>query len=456
MHVLDPRSESAPQLLMDQKSKARASLGAKITAWFLGFAVLFDPYLKASETEGALKLTDLIGLMLIGALVIRLVTGYRYRVRFPSNFKLVLGLVAVWFAREWFVSGSIEGVEPIRWLLAVPYAYALYRLACNRSTRYVLAIGICWGAVANLAVVVLQVAGYEDLAVNLGLASGRWVDTWISSPEEISLRPTGMWGHPNATAGVIALCFPILCGLIDEGRLKPLWVVAGWLVVFVASALTFTRSGVVISCLLFLLWTLASFKTRRYLISKISLLVASVGGLMLIGPPGGWWRWLDQQNLSENSGDRMETTIRALELAFRNPLGIGAEYQGRLAAMTASGLEATHNAWLYLALVAGLPLALYMFFALTRQAVSLFSRSAIEGWLALQVIGLFFFEEFYRIPVFMIITLWLITAPRMEERSTHPVPLGKGDEVIARTFRPFRRKFAYGHDSRRQAFGSWK
>ena len=152
----------------------------------------------------------------------------------------------------------------------------------------------------------------------------------------------------------------------------------------------------------------------------------------------------------------METTIRALELAFRNPLGIGAEYQGRLAAMTASGLEATHNAWLYLALVAGLPLALYMFFALTRQAVSLFSRSAIEGWLALQVIGLFFFEEFYRIPVFMIITLWLITAPRMEERSTHPVPLGKGDEVIARTFRPFRRKFEYGHDSRRQAFGSWK
>src|SRR6476659_1627479 len=116
MHVIDPRSESAPQLLMDQKSKARASLGAKITAWFLGFAVLFDPYLKASETEGALKLTDLIGLMLIGALVIRLVTGYRYRVRFPSNFKLVLGLVAVWFAREWFVSGSIEGVEPIRWL----------------------------------------------------------------------------------------------------------------------------------------------------------------------------------------------------------------------------------------------------------------------------------------------------------------------------------------------------
>jgi hypothetical protein len=98
-----------------------------------------------------------------------------------------------------------------------------------------------------------------------------------------------------------------------------------------------------------------------------------------------------------------------------------------------------------------------MFFAVTRQAVALLSRSTIEGWLALQVIGLFFFEEFYRIPVFMIITLWLVIAPRMEKRSTHPVTLGKGDEeVIARTFRPFRHKFAYGQDSRRKNFGSWK
>ncbi len=413
-HELEGARSSAPALQTDNEQQG-IRLGPP-TAWLLGLALIFNPYVIPSEAEGSPRLSDLISVVLAVVLLIRWITGYRYALRFPVALWVVLGLVLIWFGREWIVNGTLSNTDPLRWLLAVPYAYALYRFASRPDTRSPLVIGLCIGAAANVGVLALQAAGLGELTVQLGLASGRWSSIWISGAHE-ALRPTGMWGHPNASAGVIALCFPLVCGLIDEKRLRPWWILVAWLIVFASAMLTYTRSSILVSALVFVVWTGRSVATGRYARWKLSLLLAAVVGLAIIGPPGGWWRWINESDIAQNSAGRFDSTFRGTQLALMNPLGIGGDYQRQLAAITSGGIEATHNGWLYLALVGGLPLALFMLFGVMRRLPVLLSRSTIEGWLALSVIGLFFFEEFFRVPCFIVITLWLALRPQSQDAS---------------------------------------
>ncbi len=408
----------SPELTIEQGTTRVARFRfSRLAAALLGAALIFNPYVIPSEAEGSPRLSDLISVLLAVVLLVRWITGYRYALRFPVALWVVLGLIVVWIAREWIENGTLTTTDPVRWVLALPYAFALYRYASRTDTRAPLVIGLSLGTAANIIVLALQAAGLTELTVQLGLASGRWSAVWISGAHE-ALRPTGMWGHPNASAGVVALCFPLVCGLIDEKRLRPWWIIVAWLVVFASSMLTYTRSGILVSGLAFVLWTSRSLASGRYARWKLSLLFAAVVALVIIGPPGGWWRWVNESDLSENSSGRFDSTFHGLQLALTYPLGIGGDYARQLAALTSGGIEATHNGWLYLALVGGLPLTLFLLFGVTRRMSGLFFRSTVEGWLAFAIIGLFFFEEFLRVPCFIVLTLWLAIKPW----GTKPIP----------------------------------
>ena len=394
---------SAPRLLNFR--------GGRLLAFLLGLALIFNPYVLPSEAEGAPRLSDVIALILAATLLFRWVSGYRYALRFPVILWVVLGLILVWFARDAIVTGTPLSTDSIRWLLAIPYAYALYRLTARTDTRTPLILGLCLGMVANVIVLALQAAGLSELMVQVGLASGRWSSIWVVGGHE-AFRATGMWGHPNASAGVVALCFPLVCGLIDEKRLRTWWILAAWGVVFTSSMLTYTRSGVLVCALIFLLWTARSLKSGRSARWKLFFLFAIAAALIVIGPPGGWWRWLNEADLTTNSAGRIDSTLAAAQLALTNPLGVGADYARQLSALTREGIEATHNAWLYLALVAGVPLTAVILFGAARRLASLFFSSSVEGWLALSLFGLFFFEEFFRVPCFVVLTLWIAIKPR--------------------------------------------
>ncbi len=407
---LEPKDTAAPP--MEHRGHAYAQ---RLIAFTIGAALLFNPYIARSESEGAPRLSDLIAVALMAVLLLRWTARFGYRVRFPASFVVTAALLLVWIGRDWVTGRIWSSTDPIRWCLAIPYAYALHRFACNRRTRVPLMIGLTVGAAANLIVLAMQTFGLSDVAVQLGFASARWANVWIAESGAAALRPTGMWGHPNATAGVIALCFPIVCGLVDEKRIRPWWIVAAWLVVFASSVFTFTRSGVIAAGIVFLVWTARALRSGRYVRSKLLLLVIGASGVVFIGPPGGWSRWIGEADVSQNLGDRVETTLRAFDLALHNPLGLGAQYQERLGALTSSGIGATHNAWLYLSLVAGLPLALWVLQGTVRRLIALVRFSIVETWLALGLMTLSFFEEFFRVPVFPVIALWLLADPACKQ-----------------------------------------
>jgi hypothetical protein len=405
------RQETAA-LPIEHRAQAYAQ---RFIAFTIGAALFFNPYIVRSESEGAPRLSDLIAVALTAVLLLRWTARFHYRVRFPASFVVTASLLLLWMSREWVTAHTLSNTDPIRWCLAIPYAYALHRFACNRRTRVALMIGLTLGAAANLIVLAMQTFGLSDLAVQLGFASARWANVWIMGGGEAALRPAGMWGHANATAGVIALCFPIVCGLVDEKRIRPWWIVAAWLVVFASSVFTFTRSGVIAAGIIFLVWTARALRSGRYVRWKLVLLVIGAAGVVFIGPPGGWWRWAGETEVGENLGGRAETTLRAFDLALHNPLGLGAQYQERLGALTSSGIGATHNAWLYLSLVAGLPLALWVLQGTVRRLTSLVHFSIVETWLALALMTLSFFEEFFRVPVFPVIALWLLADPACKQ-----------------------------------------
>jgi hypothetical protein len=399
---IEPQETTAPPI--EHRSYAYAQ---RFIAFTIGAALLFNPYIARSESEGAPRLSDLIALALMAVLLLRWTARFRYRVRFPASFVVTAALLLLWIGREWVTTHTLSSTDPIRWCLAIPYAYALHRFACNGRTRVPLMIGLAVGAAANVIVLAMQTFGLSDLAVQLGFASARWANVWIGGG---ALRPSGMWGHPNATAGVIALCFPIVCGLVDEKRIRPRWIVAAGLVVFASSVLTFTRSDVIAAGIVFLVWTARALRSGRFVRWKLLLLATVAAGVVLIGPPGGWSRWSGETEIGENFGGRAESTLSAFHLALHNPLGLGAQYLDRLEVLT-SGIEATHNAWLYLALVGGLPLALWILQGTVRRLIALVRFSVVETWLALALLMLSFFEEFFRVPVFPVIALWLLADP---------------------------------------------
>jgi hypothetical protein len=407
---LEPQETAAPPI----EHRGRTYVQRFIT-FVIGAALFFNPYIARSESEGAPRLSDIIAVALAALLLLRWTARFHYRVRFPATFVVTAGLLLLWIGREWVTAHTLSNTDPIRWCLALPYAYALHRFACNRRTRVALMIGLTVGAGANVIVLAMQTFGLSDTAVQLGFASARWASVWIAESGEAALRPTGMWGHPNATAGVIALCFPIVCGLVDEQRIRPWWIAAAWLVVFASSVFTFTRSGVIAAGIVFLVWTARALRSGRYVRSKLLLLLIGAVGVIFIGPPSGWWRWVGEADVGENLGDRVESMLRAFGLALHNPLGLGAQYRERLAALTSSGIGATHNAWLYLSLVAGLPLALWILHGTVRRLTALVHFSVVETWLALGLMTLSFFEEFFRVPVFPVIALWLLADPACKQ-----------------------------------------
>jgi hypothetical protein len=174
--------------------------------------------------------------------------------------------------------------------------------------------------------------------------------------------------------------------------------------------LTYTRSGLLASLLVFGLWAFHPHVAQRTRLVRLAGVAALAAMVLVVGPPGGWDRWTND-SASGNAEERLLTTIASLELAAANPLGLGLAYEDRLAAAT-NGVRATHNSWIFMALAGGLPLALLLLARFASHAVAtLLARRTMEGWLAIQCFGLFMFEEYFRATPFLYLGLALVVIP---------------------------------------------
>ena len=114
-------------------------------AWVLGFFIVFDVYL-VSRNGNSLRPTDLLGLALILWFPSALVLDRRPNTGVAIRLGLASLLAIPWVLSDLKVVGFTGSGIALRWLLAVPLAYLLWRVANDPVTRKPLWLGLAWGA----------------------------------------------------------------------------------------------------------------------------------------------------------------------------------------------------------------------------------------------------------------------------------------------------------------------
>jgi hypothetical protein len=379
-------------------------------AWLLGFSITFDVYLVARHGN-SFRPTDVLGVLLMLWLPSALVLDRRRNTGVAIRLGLAGALAIPWLLSEIHVVGVTGSGIALRWMLAIPLAYLLWRVAHDPATRRALWLGLAWGAAASVGVLLVQHLHHIPLTQRLHLA----LQGVGAFRQGTHLRPPGMYGHPNASAAVASLAIPAVLGLIDERLLSARWAVFGFLVAFAATAMTLTRSTAGVCLVVLALWMLRSGVPLDRRIRRLAIGIGLLAAILILGPPGGAFRWT-HQGLSTNAQARILTTTTSFHLALTHPFGFGATYGNEIAPST-GGFLVAHDAFLQLALLAGLALAALVFALMVARAARLFFESKPENWLALQLIGLFLFEDHFSNPVFIVLTVWLLAEPLLARRT---------------------------------------
>jgi hypothetical protein len=256
----------------------------------------------------------------------------------------------------------------------------------------------------------LQFYGFVELTQNLGLAAQDLTESYVGT----TLRSAGLEGHPNAGAAISSLAVPLSLYLYYAYRTHIVVVALGIGVMLAGVQFTETRSvGLVSLVTVLTVFSTNVLKTGRSL--RLAALLAYVGLpiLLFLGPPAGWSRWLDYQDIQANSGERLLSNAGALQISFQHPLGLGVDTAVQML-YDYTGIVATHNAFLQAALVYGPLLGGALALLLLIMTLRLFLNSnamrGLETVLALQMFGLFFFEEHFNTPTFVILVNFLIAA----------------------------------------------
>lgn len=362
---------------------------------FLLVNVQFPPNL-----EQGFRVTDYVGAAAWVGIVLQLLSHRSIQKEYFVRGFAVLGLLVVWFVLSVVTPRTF--IDPVRWVLSLGVAATLVWGMQTPARPYVLK-GIVVGGVIQFVVVLLQFLGYFDLTVAVGLTApdsdftnavfGRW-------------RPPGMYGT-NATPAVAALGIPAALELVDKKEGGKKWLVIAVVFALATCVATLTRSTVLVVVVVLGIWAAIKVNNVKRVGAAALVFGLVVTVVAVVGPPGGWERWQGTSLESDNAQARIQSTVGSFWLATSHPLGIGRErFSSEL--QVEYGKSTTHNALTYLALAGNLPLALLMLTYLLGRSITLLQRRDFETWLALTMLGLCFWEEYFRNPVFIVFGLYVI------------------------------------------------
>lgn len=393
----------------------------KLAGVAAGFFLLVNFQFPPGIRQG-IRVTDYTGAVAWAYIFARMVRhdGFPYRLFFRSL--LLCGLIVPWLVLSFLTPRTF--IDPFRWFIGIGVAAGFVMLLRSPLRPYVLR-GIICGAIAQVVVLAMQFLGYYDLTVALGLTS---LDLDATNIVAERWRPPGMHGT-NATPAVALLGIPAALGLVGEGKASKRWLVVAVLTSLITSGLTLTRSSTLVALVLMGIWGSLQTNNVKRVGTAVVIVVLGVSTIAIVGPPGGWERWEGASLESNNARVRLKTTASSFAIAVENPLGLGREgYVDEL--RNRSGYTATHNALTYLALAANFPLALCVFFYLVGRGSTILYRQDFEGWLAVTVFGISFWEEYFRNSVFVIIGILIVVGGMYQRHSNahSSGSAGKADE----------------------------
>jgi hypothetical protein len=381
-------------------------------SWLLGFFLVFNLYLIPSIAQTP-RITDVLGAVLGLWLLWRFATKGVY-----GNLLIALSAIGaipfLWGLYAFSTDDLLTVVRSSRWLLAVPWAYALFTTVRSPLLRMSLLWGIWWGCVGIAAVMALQYYDFLELTQNIGLAPQD------ADPSSVAGTPraTGMEGHPNAGTAVVSLIVPVSLYFYYARAARAWVVVVGLSVVLVSTQFTLTR-GALTSALATTMIVIAARPSRIRSIRLVALLtLLLLPTLYALGPPGGRERWLDPESLQRNLEERLLTMKDAAQVSLEHPLGLGDVAAGQALLQSGANPVVVHAAFLQLAVLYGLLFAGAIVLLMLPLALQLLKGPKttwlLEAVLVVHLFGLFFFEDQLNVPTFVILTYWLVVASAVQ------------------------------------------
>ena len=392
-----------------------------------GIIVTFPGAMPGIGDGNGPRTTDLLNLVCTGLLVVAVFRSAGLH-RAIYGAVLVWALTVPWIFMEIYALGG--GPDPavqrvlIRWILCGCSAYFIAVLAGTPGLRPRFLCGLLIGIALSSLTLLYDFFTFspEDMPieqlVTLAIYNGKDIHDFI-------YRAYGIFGHPNGAAGCILIGVPLIIGVIQEGR-APRWSIAfALLLMGGVFYLTKSRGPLIASAALVAYWLWSQTRGVRLplmlagVIAVLGVLSAlAAGGLGARGDGILLERFLDFDSISINAGDRWWTIATSIDLLLANPLGMGSGYVEPLDRTT--GTSATHNAYLELALMGGVPLVVFVVVRLIKAAAHLFtSWQPVEAWLAAYLLGIFAFESYFLQIAIQLMTLWLVISPsRSFERQT--------------------------------------
>jgi hypothetical protein len=404
--------------------------GARRAAAFLaGTALLFNLYLIPGAGEGASpRLSDLLGVLAFGLLLARfarsgLPAGMAGMLAATAFLPALFALVALGGGLAAEPGLSKSAFTGVRYLLSAGVGFALHTLFVDPRTRVALLLGIVAGGLGNVGVMVMQAIGEDQLMRVLGLASALMVEEgfWANGARRVA----GMQPHPNGSMAVVSYMVPVVFYLYWAGRTGVLACGAALGALAAASTLTLTR-GPLLATIVTLTIAAVAFRDARgtRMMALVGAALAAVA-LALLGPPGGWDRWLNMADAGANAGERLATILFTLDTVLEWPLGVGV-VAAREMLIAGSGVPSSHNSLLGAALGFGVPFTLVVVLVLGVNIVS-GRRSAISALyflISLQLLGVFFCEELLFDPTHIALFCW-VAAGAGAHLSTRGVALAR-------------------------------
>ncbi len=295
----------------------------------------------------------------------------------------------------------------VRWLEGFPIAYCLVMLCSDERKRFLIAIGMLAGLGIDLALLIQDDVTFALTRAPLYTAVG------LANYAAGEYRAAGIFGHPNGAAIATLILVPVAIGLIRERRLSAILFLLPLAAVVEVFLLTKTRGASMVSMLLIAYSIVRTLRLRTIAIIALAtaLLVTTLAALQ------GSTAFEDEAvkvvserfdrptEMDENFEGRLDTMVAAIELIGEHPFGMGAAYMSEMAAKV--DYEATHNAFLQLALLGGIPLTLTIAIPLVLAAAGIVRRdSSLEAWIAAYLCMAFFFETAFFLPIVPALTLW--------------------------------------------------
>jgi hypothetical protein len=400
-------------------SAAGASVASRWGAVLAGMLVAFPGVVGVvgGVTGGAWpRTTDLLNLVCGAWFVFAMLKTSRLH-------PVVLNLFVVWaLTLPWVLWEVYElGGDPdppvqrlvIRWIMCGGAACMVTMLSETPVLRPCFFYGLLAGVAASSSTLVYDFLTFsphdmpvEEL-VTLAIYNGKDLNDFV-------YRAFGIFGHPNGAAGCVLIGVPVLIGLIQEGK-APRWSVVLALG-FMGGVfyLTKSRGPLVVAAGLvgYWLWLHSrGFRLPLVLAGAVAALAGLAANELRSGGESVLLeRFLDMDAITVNADDRWWTIATSLDLLLRHPFGMGSAYVAPLE--IATGTSATHNAYLELGLMGGLPIMVFVIVRLVRAAGLLFTPwRPVEAWLAAYLLGIFAFESYFLQVNIQLLTLWLVVSP---------------------------------------------